>query len=128
MPEHAKAVAFYDHPFFGKWAAITENSFGAGTLVYEGTYLSDALQKAVLREGLEKAGLTGPDQQLAAGVHVQHGLNRMGKRVHYYFNYSAAEVNANYTYGTGTNLLDGKAVAKGGVLTIGPWDVAIVEE
>ena len=44
MPEHAKAIAFYDHPFFGKWPAITENSFGSGTLLYEGTYLSDALQ------------------------------------------------------------------------------------
>ena len=38
MPEHAKAMAFYDHPFFGKWPAITENQFGSGTLLYEGTY------------------------------------------------------------------------------------------
>src|SRR5258708_6174876 len=35
MPEHAKPVAFYDHPFFGKWPAITDNQFGAGTLLYE---------------------------------------------------------------------------------------------
>ena len=49
MPEHAKALAYYDHPFFGKWPAITENQFGAGTLLYEGTYLSDALQTAVLQ-------------------------------------------------------------------------------
>ena len=27
MPEHAKAMAYYDHPFFGKWPAITENSY-----------------------------------------------------------------------------------------------------
>jgi beta-galactosidase len=26
MPEHAKAIAFYDHPFFGKWPAITKTS------------------------------------------------------------------------------------------------------
>lgn len=127
-PEHAKPVAFYDHPFFGKWPAITENSYGSGTLLYEGTYLSDALQKAVLRDALQKSGLTGADQQLPASVHVQHGVNRMGKRVHYYFNYSAAEVKANYAYGAGTNLLDGKAVSKGGILTIAPWDLAIVEE
>src|SRR5581483_4526485 len=38
MPEHAKAVAMYDHPFFGKWPAITENEYGKGTLLYEGTY------------------------------------------------------------------------------------------
>ena len=49
MPEHAKALAYYDHPFFGKWPAITENNFGSGTLLYEGTYLSDTLQTAVLK-------------------------------------------------------------------------------
>ena len=57
MPEHAKALAYYDHPFFGKWPAITENQFGSGTLLYEGTYLSDALQTAVLKRALEEAGL-----------------------------------------------------------------------
>jgi len=61
-------------------------------------------------------------------VHVQHGVNKIGKRIHYYFNYSGTEVKPNYAYGAGTNLLDGKAVAKGGVLTIAPWDLAIVEE
>jgi beta-galactosidase len=128
MPEHAKALAYYDHPFFGKWPAITENEFGAGTLLYEGTYLSDKLQAAVLRSALEKLGLIGPDQQLPAAVHVQHGVNRMGKRVHYYFNYSGAEAKATYTYGTGVNLLDGKPAAKGAELTLAPWDVEIVEE
>jgi beta-galactosidase len=128
MPEHAKALAFYDHPFFGKWPAITENSFGSGWLIYEGTYLSDTLQTAVLKDVIKKAGVGGSDQQEPASVHVQHGVNRLGKRIHYYFNYSAGEVKANYPYGPGTNLLDGKAVAKGGMLILEPWDLAIVEE
>jgi hypothetical protein len=38
MPEHAKPIAYYDHPFFGKWPAITENEFGSGTLLYEGYF------------------------------------------------------------------------------------------
>src|SRR3569833_1577080 len=118
MPDHAKAVATYDHPFFGKWPAITENQFGSGTLLYEGTYLSEPLQKAVLRQSLAAVGLTGADQQLASGVHVTHNENRIGKRIHYYFNYSAAEVRPAYTHEAGTNLLDGKAIAKGGVLII----------
>lgn len=128
MPEHAKAIAYYDHPFFGKWPAITENQFGSGTLLYEGTYLSDALQTAVLRSELQKAGLTGSDQSLPASVHVQHGVNKLGKRIHYYFNYSSAEQKATYSYGVGANLLDGKSVAKDSVLTLAPWDLAIVEE
>jgi beta-galactosidase len=128
MPEHANAVAYYDHPFFGKWPAITENQYGKGTLLYEGTYLSDALQTAVLKDALTKVGLTGPDQDVPASVHVQHGENRMGKKLHYYFNYSAAEQQPKYAYGTGSNLLDGKSVGKGSTLTLGPWDLAIIEE
>jgi len=128
MPEHAKAIAYYDHPFFGKWPAITENDFGTGTLLYEGTYLSDALQTAVLKTALQKAGLTGPDQQLPAAVHVQHGVNRLGKHIHYYFNYSGAPVGVAYSYGAGTNLLDGKPVAHAQQLTLAPWDLAIIEE
>jgi beta-galactosidase len=128
IPEHATPLAWYDHPFFGKWPAITENHYGSGTLLYEGTYLSDALQTAVLRDALGKAGLTGADQQLPASVHVQHGVNRQGKRLHYYFNYSANEQRAQYSYGAGTNLLDGKSIAKGASLTLAPWDLAIVEE
>jgi beta-galactosidase len=84
MPEHARTLAYYDHPFFGKWPAITENEFGKGTLLYEGTYWSDVLQTAVLKAALTKAGLTGPDQHVPAQVHVQHGVNRMGKNLHYY--------------------------------------------
>jgi beta-galactosidase len=128
MPDHAKVIASYDHPFFGKWPAITENQFGAGTLLYEGTYLSDALQTEVLKGQLEKIGIGGPDEQLPSAVHVQHGVNRLGKRLHYYFNYSAAEVKVGYAYGPGTNLLDGKTVANAAEVTLGPWDLAIVEE
>ncbi len=128
MPEHAKPIAFYDHPFFGKWPAITENSFGAGTLLYEGTYLSDALQTAVIRDALQKAGLNGPDQELPSAIHVQHGVNKLGKHLHYYFNYSANDVKVSYGNGAGTNLLDGKSVAHGQELNLGPWDLAIVEE
>ncbi|MGO9435365.1 MAG: beta-galactosidase [Terracidiphilus sp.] len=128
MPEHAKALAYYDHPFFGKWPAITENQFGSGTLLYEGTYLSDPLQTAILKRVLGQIGLTGSDQTLPPRVHVQHGVNRMGKRVHYYFNYSADSVNFTYAYGDGTGLMRGTAVPKGREITLGPWDLAIIEE
>ena len=128
MPEHAKALAFYDHPFFGKWPAITENQYGSGRLVYEGTYLSDALQKAILRDALEKAGLAGPDQDAPPAVHIQHGVNRMGHRVHYYFNYSANPVEVPYEYGAGTDLLTGAKAGHGQKLSVPAWDVIIVEE
>ena len=111
-----------------RWPAITENHFGSGTLLYEGTYLSDALQTAMLKRAVEEAGLSNPDQQLPATVHVQHGINRLGKRIHYYFNYSGSEVKFTYAYGAGTNLLNRKPVARAEELTLAPWDLAIIEE
>jgi beta-galactosidase len=128
MPEHARPIAFYDHSFFGRWPAITENQFGKGSLLYEGTYLSDQLQTAVLRGVLEEAGLLGAEQKLPAPVHTAHGVNRLGKRLHYYFNYSAAEVQITYPYAAGVNLLNEKPLAPSANLTLAPWDVAIVEE
>jgi beta-galactosidase len=128
MPEHAKPIAFYDHHFFGRWPAITRNEYGNGTLLYEGTYLSDALQTAVLRRELGKLGLIGADQQMPTSVHVQSGINRLGRRIRYYFNYSGSEVKVIYNHPLGTNLLSGKAVAKDETLTLEPWDLAIVEE
>jgi beta-galactosidase len=65
--------------------------------------------------------LTGSDQSLPASVHVQHGVNRLGKRLHYYFNYSGVEVKLNYAYASGTNLLNGSSLAHGAGLTLAPW-------
>lgn len=128
MPTHARALAYYDHPFFGRWPAIVENNYGAGTLLYEGTYLSDQLQTAVLRQALQQAGLTGPDQQLPAAIHTQQGINREGKRIHYYFNYSGEQTSFHYPYLGGADLLTGKHVAQNADITLAAWDVAIVEE
>jgi beta-galactosidase len=128
VPEHAKALAYYDHPFFGKWPAITKNQFGEGTLLYEGTYLSDALQKAILKQAVQEAGVSVADAAVPAQVHVQHGVNRVGKRLHYYFNYSPNELSCGYAYAAGTNLLEGKPVGPGQEMTLAPWDLAIVEE
>jgi len=128
MPEHAQARAWYDHPFFGRWPAITENHYGSGTLLYEGTYLSDTLQKHVLLDVLKEAALVGPDQQLPAAVWVRHGVNRLGKPLHYYFNYSGEPKSFAYSYAAGKDLLTGTTVTHSQSLTLKPWDLAIVEE
>ena len=128
MPEHAEARAWYDHPFFGRWPAITENHYGAGTLLYEGTYLSDTLQKHVLLDVLKEAALAGPDQQLPAAVWVRHGVNRLGKRLHYYFNYSSELKSFAYPYAVGKDLLTGNTITPSQAITLKPWDLAIVEE
>jgi beta-galactosidase len=128
MLDHAEALAYYDHPFFGRWPAITENHFGNGSLIYEGTYLSDQLQSAILKRAIDEAGLASSDQQLQASVHVQHGVNQQGRKVHYYFNYSSAAAEVEYSYSAGVDLLTGRKADKSQKITIAPWDQAIIEE
>jgi beta-galactosidase len=124
----AKALAYYDHPFFGRWPAITANTYGAGKVVYEGTYLSDKLQTEVIRSYLTELGMMGPDQQLPPNLHAQRGVNGFGRKVRYVFNYSGSPVSFTYGYKAGTDLLTGRKVAGGDTLTLAPWDVAIIEE
>ena len=126
--DHAKALAYYDHPFFGQWPAITRNQFGSGELTYEGTQLSDALQAKIVLDCLKSAGLTSADQQLPPSVHVKHGVNREGKQLHYYLNYSSDDQTLQYPYAAGHDLLTGTAISAQQSVTLKPWDLAIVEE
>jgi beta-galactosidase len=128
LPDTAKALAYYDHPFFGKFPAITKNVFGKGSLTYEGTVLSEKLQKTVLLSVLKEAGVTSPDQDLPASVHVRHAQNRQGKTLHFYLNYSSLPQTVSYSYASGANLLSQSAVTHGQSLNLRPWDLAIVEE
>ncbi len=128
LPEGAETLATYDHPFFGKFPALTRNKFGKGTLTYEGTVLTPEMQQAVVREVLQLAGLNSPDLQLPSAVQVRHGVNHNSHQVHFYLNYSAAVQGIEYPYAAGRERLKEKSVAHGAKLELEPWGVAIVEE
>jgi len=65
---------------------------------------------------------------MIAPTDLTRPFNRLGKRLHYYLNYSAAEVKLPYAYAAGTNLFNGKPLVKGDVFALAPWDLAIIEE
>jgi beta-galactosidase len=128
IPETAKALAYYDHPEFGKFPAITLNNFGKGTLLYEGTAVSDGIQEKILLEGLGRAGIKTADQDLHWPIITKSGVNDAGRKVHYYYNYSGKKASLVYPHKAGNELVAGKTVASGASVEIGPWDVLIVEE
>jgi len=128
MLETATALAWYDHPLFGRYPAITRNKYGKGTVTYQGTVLSDKLQEKVVLEVLRLAGLAGPDQQLPVPVRVKHSLSNAGKKLHFYLNYSGKEQRFSFPYGGGSDVLSGAAVAATQPIKLDPWGVVIVEE
>jgi beta-galactosidase len=128
IPESAKALAFYDHPIFGRYPAITMNSYGQGTVTYEGTVLSDKLQETVVLEALKIAGVGMTDALLPASVKAKHGTLKDGKAVHFYFNFSGEPRVFVYPYGQGTEMLSGEPVAASQKMLLGAWEPAIVKE
>jgi beta-galactosidase len=128
LPDAAQGLAYYDHPFFEKYPAITRNKFGKGTLTYEGTVLTDKLQDKVMLDVLQLAGLAGPEQVVPPSVRVKHGVNRSGKTIHYFLNYSSNPQTFSYAYGAGTDLLTQTEATRSQQITVKPWDLAIIEE
>jgi len=127
IPEKAESLAFYDHPFFGKYPAVTRNAFGKGTLSYEGTYLSDALQEKVVLDTAKAAGVDLVDAALPAAVKTKHAVSAGGAPLHFFYNCSDKPQTFSYIYENGNDLLAGRAIAKGQKITLAPWDLAIVK-
>ena len=124
----AKPLAYYDHPFFGKYPAITENHFGKGMVTYEGTVLSDgaAAEGAGARARAGAAGGTRPEAARRGAGEARRQPRRQGDPLLLQLLLGAADVV--YSYGRGTELLSNHPVAGGATLSLEPWGVAIVEE
>jgi beta-galactosidase len=127
LPETAKPLAFYEHPFFGKYPALTRNAWGRGTVTYEGTVLTDALQEKVVADVLKQAGVA-PEAGLPERVRARQAVARDGKALRFYLNFSGEPQSFAYTHGAGAELLSQKPVAAGERLTLGPWDLAVIRE
>ncbi|MGN0478886.1 MAG: beta-galactosidase trimerization domain-containing protein, partial [Hominenteromicrobium sp.] len=127
-PEQASVLAQYDHKFWGKYAAITENAFGEGHATYLATMTSPECLKAVFARVLKRAGVWGVEQQAQFPVIIKSGVNGAGRNVRFYFNYSRDDVQQTYYHADGTELIGGAAVRSGDTLTLEPWGFKIIEE
>ena len=127
IPETAQVLASFDDRYW-RFPAITRNQYGKGTLTYEGTFLTDTLQREIIRDVVKRAGLAGSDQGLPNVVKVRHGRNAQAKLLHYYLNFSGEEQTISYPYGIGSDLLTKTPVVQGQRLILKPWDLAIVAE
>ncbi len=125
VPETAKPLAYGDHPFFGQWPVITENSYGKGKLYYIGAYPSQELLDKIVRMAAVEKGIIADDEHRFPVI-MRSGVNGQGRTLDYVFNYSGAPVNVVYDRGRAVNLLTGAEIAEGDSIAVGPWDVAIL--
>jgi beta-galactosidase len=126
IPETAKTLATYDHPFFGKYPAVARNQYGKGSLLYLSSYFWDATMQKILEEelkfvGMETCGLKAP-------LIVREGVNQFGKKIHYIMNFSMDEQNFAYPFNNSNDLRSGKKLSKNEQVKLKPWDLIIAEE
>ena len=126
-----EVLASYDHPVWGRYAAVTRHDHGLGSAEWIGALPSAQGMRLLLSDAADAAGLHGPARDLAGVVTVREGINAMGEHVAYLLNYSSEEVRIDSPY-EGHLLVSGgqsdsqKQVDRGQPMTIGPWDLAII--
>jgi len=128
IPESAEAMAFYDHPFFGSYPALTRNAFGKGALTYVGTFPSDRLFAAILEDTLEAAGVPAGRRDAPESVKIKRATTAAGRPLAFYLNFSDKAASFRYAGKEAAELTSGKVIKTGDALTIGPWDLAILRE
>lgn len=127
-PRTATVAATYDHPVWGRYAAITRNQYGKGEVTYVGFMPSDVLMDKILGDAVERSGVTHLSAGFRFPLIVRGGVNERGRTVHYLLNYSAEARKVICPFEAGSELLSGKAVAHGEEITLAPWGVQIVQE
>lgn len=127
LPDTAEVLASLDDTTW-RFPVITRNRYGDGTLTYEATVVTDALQRKIVRDAISRAGLAGEDQKLPPQVKIRQGRNGQGRLLRYYFNFSEQDACFTYPYATGVDLLTGYPVEKGVRVNLRPWGVAVIAE
>ena len=127
-PTTAKVLAYYNHPVWNKYAAITQNNYGKGVATYIGCVVDDEVLKKILENVIKKAGLWGTEQQFTFPIIIKSGVNERGKQLRYFFNYSSSPKSFVYPYKNGREILSNKTILKNGMSLLEAWGINIIEE
>ena len=126
--EGATALAYYDHPHFGRFPAITTQPFSKGRVTYIGTLPNQALGKALAGWVMEQSGIAPLGIGLPEPVRCNTARSADGKRLWFWTNWSYAPQSVLSLPAGGTELFSQAVVRAGESLALEPWGVKIVVE
>ena len=125
--DSVQVLATYDHPSWGRFAAVTRNTCGKGTATYLGCQTTKAMLKEILLDTLNDAGITDAANRPEFPVIIRTGINQFGKEIVYYLNYSPKEQTVTYQGIDGVELFGDTQVKEGEAVHIPAWDLKIIE-
>ncbi|MFF5078450.1 beta-galactosidase [Actinoplanes sp. NPDC000266] len=120
----AQILAGYDHPHFGRWAAVTTHQHGEGRITYVGTVPGADLARALFAWARPEPGTW---TALPPSVTVSSAINRDGRRLHVIHNWDwqpqtlPAPVDLE-------NVVTNEKTRRGETIELGAWDVIVTVE
>ena len=77
----ATPLAHYDHPFWGSYAAVTENAYQRGSALYLGAFFDDELLEPLIVSYFSRHGYEGLSEDTPQfPLIVKRGTNDFGKK------------------------------------------------
>jgi len=73
IPETAKVLGWYSHPYWGKYAAVTTNKYGERNVTYFGTLPSNAILKKIILDVCDKEQVRVVNSTIEFPIIVRHG-------------------------------------------------------
>ena len=124
----AEVLLQYVHDNWGQYAALVKNTYGEGCAYYAGCTFDKDILKKVLKDALDEQGILPNEGSEGFPVIIRKGINQLGKKITYIFNYSDKEQSALCPEGVHVNLFTEKEIVSGEKIELKKWDVVILEE
>lgn len=127
-PEGATPLAWYDHPHFGRWPAVTSHVFGKGRVTYVGTLPNRPFGRDIVRWAMTQAEVRPcgtPD--LAESVRISTARNRQGEHLWFVANWSQEPHQAVLPVDV-HDLLGNEVISENTRFDLAPWDIRILVE
>ncbi|GAA0913056.1 beta-galactosidase [Virgisporangium aurantiacum] len=126
VPDGAEVIGTYEADFYADTPAVTRHAFGAGHGWYVATGLDQTGVSWVVRQVLDRHGLTGPYADLA-DVETTVRVTPAGDHVRFLLNHRADPVEVTVVTG-GTDLLTGAGVDSGQTVKLDRYGVLVLRE
>ncbi|MGD0559293.1 MAG: beta-galactosidase [Streptosporangiaceae bacterium] len=123
IADDAEPLAWYEHPHFGRWPAVTTRPHGNGRVTYVGTLPDDALAMALARHVAQPSAWA----DMPASVTVTSARNAAGSRLWFVHNWSWDPVELTAP-GELADVATSEPVRHGQPFELASWDVRVFTE
>lgn len=124
-PTTGKALATYNHPYWGEYAAITENTFGKGKAFYAGSYLNEKSISELYKYVLKETNLWTARQEQRFPIINKQLMTKDDETLDFYFNYSQEDQTVTFKSESGSEIEDGTNMTSGDTFTLKPWSFKV---